>query len=217
MYHTIIVTSETRARRLVNSLHPRPVFASANIKSMCLRGTVQLTTAAEVMQLCSGIDHLALWILLDWERYSVTLVPPHFLLDALNRLTLSRLSIHLSTIFCGVTVPVLPSIPFFSKITHLELMECWVLWRSPITIGIHCLTQLTHISLRVSTNHTAPSLLQIILVDCNLLQVLALHVTEEVEKVEKWLLEHNGLDDPRIVVTTKKHIASNGIGVWQYS
>jgi len=175
---------------------------------------VQLTTAAEVMQLCSGIDNLALWIMPDWDRYTTTIVPPNFLLDALNRLPLSRLSIHLSTIFCGATMPFLPSIPFFSKITHLELMEGWVLWGSPI--GIHCLTQLTHISLRISTHQTAPALLRTILADCNLLQVLVLRVTEEVEKVEKWLLEHNGLDDPRIVVTTKKYIASDGIGLWQY-
>jgi hypothetical protein len=213
MYHTIILTSETRACRLVNSLHPRPAFASANIKSMCFCGTVQLTTAAEVMQLCSGIDNLALWILPDWDRYSVAIVPPHFLLDALNRLRLSRLSIHLSTIFCGPTKPFLSSIPFFRTITHLELMEGWVLWGSPI--GIHCLTQLTHISLRMpSTHQTEPALqFQMILADCNLLQVLVLRVTEEVEKVEKWLLEY-GLDDPRIVVT--KHVTSYGIGPWQY-
>jgi hypothetical protein len=213
MYHTIILPSETRACRLLNSLHSRPAFASANIKSMCFYDTVQLATAAEVIQLCSGIDDLALWVFPAGDRH---IELPVFLLDALDRLPLSRLSIRLSAVFCTAnSMPFLPSIPLFSKITHLELMDGWVLWGSPI--GIHCLTQLTHISLRMFPDQTAPALLQTILAECTLLQVLILRVTEKVDKVDEWLLEHEGLDDLRIVVTTKKHLVSDGIpSLWEY-
>ncbi|KAG1841185.1 hypothetical protein C8R48DRAFT_781495 [Suillus tomentosus] len=216
IYHTIVLTSETRACRFIDSLHSRPALASKNVKSLCLCGTVQLATAAEVMHLCSGVCSLALWILPEGHNHTV----PDFLLEELNGLPLSRLSIQLSTVFRRTARPFLPSIPIFNIITHLELLEGWVLWGS--SIGIPCLTQLTHISLRVFTKQTAPALLQMILSDCVILEVLVLRVTEEVGTVEKWLLEYEGLDDPRIVVTTKSphdtwdHVASDGMSLWQY-
>ncbi|KAG1884206.1 uncharacterized protein F5891DRAFT_971483, partial [Suillus fuscotomentosus] len=216
IYHTIVLTSETRACRFIDSLHSRPALASKNVKSLCLCGTVQLATAAEVMHLCSSVCSLALWILPEGHNHTV----PDFLLEELNGLPLLRLSIQLSTVFCRTARPFLPSIPIFNNITHLELLEGWVLWGS--SIGIPCLTQLTHISLRVFTKQTAPALLQMILSDCVILEVLVLRVTEEVGTVEKWLLEYEGLDDPRIVVTTKSphdtwdHVASDGMSLWQY-
>ncbi|KAG0696100.1 hypothetical protein DEU56DRAFT_750084, partial [Suillus clintonianus] len=213
IYHTIILTNETRACHFVDSLRSRLALASKNVKSLCLCGTVQLATAAEVMHLCSGVCSLALWILPEGDNHAM----PDFLLEALNGLPLSWLSIQLSTVFRGTAMPFLPSIPIFSHVTHLELLEGWVLWGSPI--GIPCLTQLTHISLRVFTKQTAPASLQMILANCVILEVLVLRVTEEVSTVEKWLLEH-GLDDPCIIVTAKSprdtwdRVASDGMSLW---
>ncbi|KAG1795278.1 uncharacterized protein BJ212DRAFT_1291353, partial [Suillus subaureus] len=68
-------------------------FASVNVKSLCIGGTVQLTTVVEVIQLCSGIVDLTLWILPEGDHDV-----PGCLLDALNKLPLSQLSIHLSTL-----------------------------------------------------------------------------------------------------------------------
>ncbi|KAG1872520.1 uncharacterized protein F5891DRAFT_947961, partial [Suillus fuscotomentosus] len=215
MYRTVVLASEARACLFVDSLRSRPVFASVNVKSLCIRGMVQLATAVEVIQLCSGIVDLALWILPEGDHDMLD-----HLLDALNKLPLSRLSIHLSTVFRRTDMPFLPSISLFSKVTHLDLLEGWVLWGSPI--GIHCLTQLTHISLRLFTDRTAPALLQMILADCIHLKVLVLRVTEEVGRVEKWLQEHDGLDDHRIVVTAKSSRdtwnckTSDGMSLWQY-
>lgn len=208
MYRTVVLASEARACLFVDSLRSRPVFASVNVKSLCIRGMVQLTTAVEVIQLCSGIVDLALWILPEGDHDMLD-----HLLDALNKLPLSRLSIHLSTVFRRTDMPFLPSISLFSKVTHLDLLEGWVLWGSPI--GIHCLTQLTHISLRLFTD-------RIILADCIHLKVLVLRVTEEVGRVEKWLQEHDGLDDHCIVVTAKSSRdtwncrTSDGMSLWQY-
>ncbi|KAG2037993.1 hypothetical protein BDR03DRAFT_862841, partial [Suillus americanus] len=216
MYHTIVLTNEMRAHRFISSLHSRPALASENIKSLCLCGTVQLATAAEVVQLCSSVDSLALWILPEGDNHVV----PDVLLLALNGLPLLQLSIQLSTVFRRTPRPFLPSIPMFHKVTHLELLEGWVVWGFPI--GIPCLTQLTHISLQVFTSWTTPILLQMILSDCVLLRVLVLHVTEDVGRVERWLREHEGLDDPRIVVTAKSprdnwdRVACDGMSLWQY-
>jgi len=222
MYNTVILTSETLACRFVDSLRFRPAFASTKVRSLCLDGTVQLATATEIVRLCSGVKDLALWIL---PRGDTPIVPDlQNLLDALNLLPLSRLSIHLSTIFRRTASPFLPSIPLFSKITHLELLDGWVLWSS--ATGIQCLAQITHLSLRlVSIHHTAPALLQQILTNCVHLQVLALRVTNgvQVRDVDKWLVENEDLDDPRIIVTTKTphdtwdNGMSDGMGPWKYA
>ncbi|KAG1769911.1 hypothetical protein EV702DRAFT_978454, partial [Suillus placidus] len=192
MYRTIIFTSEAQARRFVKS---RPV-ASAKVKSLCLGSTLHLVTAADVMELCSHVNNLALWIVPEGDAPGV----PACLLNAINRLPkLSQLSIRVSTVFCRNVVPFLPSVPLFNRITHLELLEGWVLWGFPV--GIHHLTQLTHLSLRVVAHQTALASLRMILMNCVCLQVLVLRVIEGVDDIEKWLADE-GLDDPRIVVTT---------------
>jgi hypothetical protein len=192
MYCTVIFTSEAQACRFIKS---RPL-ASAKVKSLCLGSTLHVVTAVDVMELCSHVDDLALWIVLEGDTPGV----PARLLNALNRLPkLLQLSIRVSTVFCKTAAPFLPSIPLFKKITHLELLEGWVLWSFPV--GIHYLTQLTHLSLRVVTYQTAPASLRMILLDCVYLRVLILRVIEGVDYVERWLKDE-GLDDPRIVVTT---------------
>ncbi|KAG1891832.1 uncharacterized protein F5891DRAFT_1197343 [Suillus fuscotomentosus] len=212
MYHTIVFTSEAQACRFVES---RPV-ASAKVKSLCLGSTLHLVTAADVMELCSHVDSLALWIVREGDAPGV----PACLLNAFNRLPkLSQLSIRVSTVFCRNAVPFLPSMPIFNKITHLELLEGWVLWGFPI--GIHYLTRLTHLSLRVVAHQTAPASLRIILMNCVCLELLVLRVIEglgEVGDIEKWL-EDEGLADPRIVVTTMTPYHSwvnDDRSLWQY-
>ncbi|KAG1802487.1 hypothetical protein EV424DRAFT_1517970 [Suillus variegatus] len=192
MYRTVILTSEFQARGFIDS---RPL-ASAKVKSLCLGGTLQLMTAAHIIELCQSIDDLALWVLPEGDMPNV----PACLLTALNRLSLSRLSVRLSAIFCRTATPYLPSIPLFGKVTHLELLEGWVLWGFPQATGIHQLTQLTHLSLRVVARQTAPALLQMILTECASLEVLVLRVIDGVEDIEAWL-KVKGLDDPRIMVT----------------
>ncbi|KAG1843505.1 hypothetical protein C8R48DRAFT_780648 [Suillus tomentosus] len=192
MYRTVIFTSEAQACRFINS---RPV-ASAKVKSLCLGSTLHLVTAADVMELCNHINNLALWIVPEGDAPGV----PACLLNALSRLPkLSQLSIRVSTVFCRTAVPFLPSMPLFNAITHLELLEGWVLWGFPV--GINYLTQLTHLSLRMVAHQTAPASLRMILMNCVCLQVLILRVIEGVDNIEKWLKDE-GIDDPRIVVTT---------------
>jgi hypothetical protein len=204
MYRTIVFTSEAQACRFVKS---RPV-ASAKVKSLFLDSTLRFVTAADVMELCSHVDDLALWIVPEGGAPGV----PACLLNAFNRLPkLSQLSIRLSAVFCRNAVPFLPSMPIFNKITHLELLEGWVLWGFPI--GIHCLTQLTHLSLRVVARQTAPASLHMILENCVCLEVLVLRVIEGAGDIEKWL-EDEGLADPRILVTTETPHHSRS--PWQY-
>ncbi|KIK35836.1 hypothetical protein CY34DRAFT_16776 [Suillus luteus UH-Slu-Lm8-n1] len=191
MYHTVILTSEFQGRGFVDSCP----LASAKVKALCLGGNLQLTTAARILELCRSIDDLALWVLPGGDVPDV----PACLLIALNRLPLSRLSVRLSAIFCRTAAPYLPSIPLFEKVTHLELLEGWVLWGFPT--GIHHLTQLTHLSLRAVAHQTAPALLKMILTDCASLEVLFLRVIDGVEDIEAWL-KAEGFDDPRITVVT---------------
>lgn len=208
MYRTVIFTSEAQACRFIKS---RPV-ASAKVKSLCLGSTLHVVTAVDVMELCIHVDDLALWIVPEGDTPGM----PARLLNALNRLPkLLQLSIRVSTVFCKTAVgPFLPSMPLFKKITHLELLEGWVLWSFPV--GIHYLTQLTHLSLRLVTYRTAPASLRMILVDCVYLRVLILRVIEGVDDVEKWLKDE-GLDDPRIVVTTMTPPSHHSwVSLWQH-
>jgi hypothetical protein len=158
--------------------------------------SAELKILHRVIELCQSIDDLALWVLPEGDMPNV----PACLLTALNRLALSRLSVHLSAIFCRMATPYFPSILLFGKVTHLELLEGWVLWGFPQATGIHQLTQLMHLSLRVVAHQTAPALLQMILAECAALEVLVLRVINGVEDIEAWL-KVKGLDDPRIMVT----------------
>ena len=215
MYHTVILTSEFQGHGFVNS---RPL-ASAKVKSLCLGGTLQLTTAAHIMELCGGVDDLALWVLPQAEGDVPQAEVPACLSIALNKLPLSRLSLRLSAIFCRTAAPYLPSIPLFGKITHLEILEGWVLWGFPT--GIHCLAQLMHLSLQVVAHQTAPTLLRMILADCVCLEVLVLRIIDGVDDIEAWL-KVEGLDDPRIIVTamdphnTWDCLASDETRIWHY-
>ncbi|KAH7927897.1 hypothetical protein BV22DRAFT_1127070 [Leucogyrophana mollusca] len=212
-FTSVNFSDEEKAGRFISALLIRPEFAQREIKSLWIGGNVCITTTTEILRLCQGITKLALWT-------TPTYVPAdsRALLKLLDTLSLKQLSFAFSLIHGGVSseFPSLPSISLFNKVTHLELLEGWVLWSS--CMGIHSLPQLTHLSLRASTKRTDPRLLRGIL-ELPDMRAMVLRVTEDRFIVEKWLY-NNGTEDRRVVLVHE--IAQEARGsphstLWKYA
>ncbi|KAG2105181.1 hypothetical protein BD769DRAFT_1393337 [Suillus cothurnatus] len=78
----------------------------------------------------------------------------------------------ISHIFNHTPLISLSTVPVFSKLTHLEILNDWVMWSS--MVGLEHLQQLTHLCLHVHTKRTKPTLVMSLLRNLPL-QVLVFH------------------------------------------
>ena len=169
----------------------RPQQFQRMVNSLCIKGDVQLNTAAGILSLCRGTTSLALWI--APSDFSGEMNP---LLHSLNALPLVSLSLSISLILNSSSCISLSTIPVFSSLTHLEILNNWVLWGS--TVGLQDLDRLTHLCLHVDTRRTNPALVKSLLDDSRF-RVFAFRTSEDHATVRKFL-ERSDLVDPRIVL-----------------
>jgi hypothetical protein len=129
----------------------------------------------------------------------------------MQALPLASLSLNISLVFryCASPVISLSDVPTFCTITHLEILNGWILWGS--TIGLEHLRNLTHLSLCFHTQRTKLSLVTLLLSRLPL-QVLVLRTTEDLCVVQA-SLKLAGLTDPRIVLTGDSHVDWDNFGV----
>ncbi|KAG0691967.1 hypothetical protein DFH29DRAFT_818503, partial [Suillus ampliporus] len=190
----------------LSSIHLQPQFAGEAIKTLCFTGTVRLETAARLLCLCRSLKNLALWI-----------SPPNAdgqsdqLLDSMQVPLLTSLSLNISLVFrhCASPVISLSEVPMFCTITHLEILNGWILWGS--TVGLEHLHTLTHLSLCLNTRRTKLSLVTLLLSRLPL-QVLVFRTTEDLDVVQAFL-QDAGLSDPRIMLTHDSHVNWDNLGV----
>jgi hypothetical protein len=192
LYRKVVISDEITANRFLSSMRLRSLNHSEGVvQSLCIKGDVLLSTAADILSLCGSTQNLALWITpsdLDGE--------PNPLLHPLNVLPLKSLSLSISHIFDHTPLISLSTVPVFSKLTHLEILNDWVMWSS--TVGLEHLQQLTHLCLRVHTKRTKPTLVMSLLRNLPL-QVLVFRASEDLKTVQSFL-ECTDLIDPCIVL-----------------
>jgi hypothetical protein len=198
LYRKIVLSNESTAISFLSSLRIRhrrcSDFARGVVKSLCIEGDVLLSTAVEILSLCSGTTNLALWI--TPSDFNGTTNP---LLQPLNNLPLMSLSLSISLVFRHTEFVSLSAFKAFSTVTHLEILNGWVLWNS--TIGLEYLDGLTHLCLHIHTRRTKPELVMSLLAPSHL-QVLVLCISEDINVVQTFL-ELNSLSNYRIVLVSQ--------------
>jgi hypothetical protein len=171
---------------------------------LCIEGDILPSTAAEILSLCSGITNLALWIAPSDFKNGTT----NPLLQPLNDLPLMSLSLSISLIFRDTHLVSLSAFKAFGTLTHLEILNGWVLWNS--TVGVEYLHGLTHLCLRIHTQRTKPKLVAFLLTLSHL-RVIVFRISEDIDAVQTFL-ESNFLNDSRIVLVSQKPTAWDEFG-----
>lgn len=199
LYRKIVLSEEITAGPFLSSIHLQPQFAGEAINTLCFTGTVRLETAARILRLCRSLKNLALWI-----SPSNAVGQTDRLLDSMQVLSLTSLSLNISLVFrhCASPVISLSEVSTFSTITHLEILNGWILWGS--TVGLEHLHTLTHLSLCFNTQRTKLSLVTLLLSRLPL-QALVFRTTEDLDVVQAFLRDA-GLSDPRIVLTRDSRV-----------
>ncbi|KAG1785969.1 uncharacterized protein HD556DRAFT_1248936, partial [Suillus plorans] len=198
LYRKIVLSNESIAICFLSSLYIRSQhrdFARGTVKSLCIEGDVRLSTAAKILSLCSGTTNLSLWIAPSDIKNGTT----NPLLQPLSDLPLISLSLSISLIFRYTQLVCLSSFKIFSTVTHLEILNGWVLWSS--TVGLEYLHRLTHLCLHIHTRRTKPKLVASLLTLPHL-QVVVFRISEDINTVQTFL-ESNSLSDSRIVLASQ--------------
>lgn len=138
-------SESVNSKILFHNLHQTSVKGSKktpenfrkHVKCLCITYTVRLEDAAELLSVCSNVCSLACWVRPDAVPASQLGIPT--LLSALRP---KRFSGHLTSLLAN-PIPNF-SLPFFSNMTHLEILEAsrerksWT-W----TVSLNSITHLT--------------------------------------------------------------------------
>ncbi|KAG1789586.1 uncharacterized protein HD556DRAFT_1236227, partial [Suillus plorans] len=206
LYRTIVLPNENVATRFLSSVYSRPHphnFARQAVKSLCLKGNICVSIAAEIISLCRGTTNLALWIgPSDLDQKTNPLLVP------LDELVLTSLSLSISLLFSHTPSFSLSTLQVFRSLTHLEILNGWVLWSS--TVGVEHLHGLTHLCLHIHTRRTKPGLV-IPLLSHPCIRVLVFRISEGINVVQAFL-ESNLLSNFRIVLVSQDFISHGDFG-----
>ena len=203
LYETVDLYCQPMAESFIHSLQSRPAFASTAVKVLSLRLSVTPEQGAKILQLCQGLQELALKIVTDLPDNQNPLRKP------LNTLRLSTLSLDLASVFYGPMVS-LTDLPLLKRIKRLHLTNGWVARRG-LYLGLPYLTQLTHVSFPVqpSVQHNIHTdLLAFMLQAFHELQLVILwRMPYQDSQVIYDLLLERGLLDRKVVVFNSAQFA----------
>ena len=186
------------AERFLSSIKPRPDFAKDVVKVLHLRPAVSPERGASILRLCQGLQELSLQIAANLPDAENPLLPP--LRGFKSGLTTLRMD--LASAFYDPHV-FLPTFTLLQRVKRLHLSNTWVARRG-LHIGLHDLSQLTHLSFhsRPPGLHTTRiEVVLLILQRLPRLRVLVLwrmdyHTSQE---IYAWLIQHRVMDR-RIIV-----------------
>lgn len=174
-----------------------PTFFASTVKSLCIPGDIPPDEAKRVLDVCQGVVNLAYWII------SCPMPTPFSIITFQPK----RLSINTFGLFGQNTSPDFGH-PFFSKVTHLEIVD-WP-WRdtAPRFDIVPCLT---HLALDVDPYDEAiVSGLRHILNSCQQLRVLLCLVREEYAINDaSTILACIDNDDGRLVILLDSDVLEN--------
>jgi hypothetical protein len=193
VYKTVLLRGPEHAAQFLGALtnHRPPAFAQSHVKALCIRPTIPLGLTIQLLTTCSGLESLALWI----HPQSDTAV----LVNLLSSLPLTFLSLVLASIQpTSYRNSVLRNHHIFINITHLDIVDHWMLWTS--THGIEHLPLLTHVAFRFWSRGSVNAALSTILRESPKLRVLILLANSTVIPGTREYLEKQGIRDIRVVV-----------------
>ncbi|KAF7309396.1 hypothetical protein MIND_00310400 [Mycena indigotica] len=219
IYETVTLSSPNLTARFLTALDSRPAqFFTELVKSLCIPGDIPLQSAIRVLQACQGVVNLALWLPLQATP----------LLPYIGNIRPRRLSVNVSGLF-GAKNPLqlehkqqddtsTPDFthPFFSCVTHLELVD-WLLplFLSNSTLNLPLLApHLTHLALDVDPCVDASALVRLrvqsILRSCRSL-VICLGVVDDDDTmiVACDELSEVSRDDPRLVILSDADVVTS--------
>ncbi|KAF9219834.1 hypothetical protein BS17DRAFT_788481 [Gyrodon lividus] len=194
VYKTVVLRGPGHAYQFMSTLVNRsPEFAKLHVKALCVRPQIPRSLTVQLLTLCSGVESLALWVPSQSEG-------PAEIINILSSLPLRFLSINLTAITNATChpVPVLHNHPIFEHLTHLDIVNHWVLWTS--SLGIEHLPHLTHVAFRFWSRGSVNAALSLILKESPRLRVLVLLADSVVVPGARHYLDREGIRDDRVVV-----------------
>lgn len=188
------LSDTTLCAKFLRTLDVRPAsFFVENVKSLCVPGDIQHEHAQQILCTCQGVYNLAIWLAEG---------PPLFPL--ISSLCPHRLSINVRGLFASEQ----PDFrhPFFSAVTHLELVD----WSERTTwSGFEYLPSLTHLAIDL-VDYTPAVVVRVrrILKSCQLLRVCLGLVSND----DAMIIATNTLssvDDLRFVILSESDVVEN--------
>ena len=191
MYQTIFLRGPEHAIQFLAALNYRPPeFAKSHVKALCIRLHIPLTLTVQLLTLCSGLESLALWTLPQHNTAQLG--------NLVSSLPLTFLSLNIMSIFSTLPKSGLQNHPAIVNLTHLDIVNRWVGWRS--SLGIEHLPLLTHVAFRFSSRGSINVALSAILRQSPKLQVLVLLADSVAIPGAREYLEKQDIQDIRVVV-----------------
>jgi hypothetical protein len=194
IYDSVMLSNDTVCEQFCHTIDVRPSsFFVANVKSLCIPGDIDPIAAGRILSTCQGVINLAYWIMVG---------PPSF--SEITSLRPIRLSINTHGLF-GQGPPDFAH-PFFTRVTHLEIVD-WP-WMAD-SAGLALLPCLTHLG--VDLDHYDASIidrLRHILTSCQSLLVLLCLVPND----NAMIVASNALaplDDHRLVILSDSDVLEN--------
>ncbi|KAG2066149.1 hypothetical protein BDR04DRAFT_946909, partial [Suillus decipiens] len=139
LYQKVVLSDEVTASCFLLSMRLQsPHHSEGVVQSLCVKGDVLSSTAADILLLCRSTQNLALWI-----TPSDLAGEPNPLLHSLNVLLQNSLLLSISHIFDHTPLISLSTVLVFNRLTNLEILNDWVMWNS--MVGLEHLQQLTHL------------------------------------------------------------------------
>lgn len=192
-YKTVILRGPGHAARFLGALanNRPPEFAQLYVKALCIPPSIPLRPILQLLAVCSGLESLALWIPVQADTAD--------LINLISSLPLTFLSLNIRCIL-PLNSPNLDiqNHPALVNITHLDIVNQWVLWKS--SLGIEHLPLLTHLALRSWSRGSIDTALLTILRESPKLRVLILLADSLVIHRARKYLEEQGVRDIRMVV-----------------
>ncbi|KAJ7230394.1 hypothetical protein GGX14DRAFT_410651 [Mycena pura] len=196
IYDTVTLSDRELCSKFLRTLDSRPAqFFADNVKSLCIPGDIQLLEAKRVLAACQGVVNLAIWLPL----HAAPLFP------CVSALRPRRLSINVHGLYGMGREPDFTH-PFFSKVTHLELVD-WFDLTTCLTLD-YLAPHLTHLALDVDVVEGATTRLRDVLASCRSL-VLCLGLVTDDDTMIVASDQLAVIDDPRLVILSESDVVEN--------
>ncbi|KAJ7803204.1 hypothetical protein B0H14DRAFT_2613653 [Mycena olivaceomarginata] len=196
IYETVTLADCEICDKFLRTVDSRPAqFFADNVKSLCVPGDIDPLGAVRVLKACQGVVNLAIWLVGPQDT-------PFF--PFVSALRPTHLSINIHGLY-GVQCKPDFAHPFFSHVTHLELVD-WLEWAPHIAaLSPH----LTHLALDFDLRaEGSAALLRAVLASCRSLAVcIALVGDDESMIVASDRLA--GIGDARLVILSESDVIEN--------
>jgi hypothetical protein len=201
VYEVVKLNPQEKSGHFIRTMDIKPSnFFARRVKNVCIPYNIPVQQAIRILSVCTSVDNLACWIR-AWNQPE--------LFSTMKTLRPRHLSVHLQSLLGECGKPDF-SDPFFSKVTHLRLVDEWWSWIDWSGFGL--MPSLTHIALDCSEPDIQLGFaIHQILEECKSLKVCLVVVSKEDEGRQMNPNYWRAVRDPRLV--TLNH--PDPIGCWE--